>query len=397
MKIAMFNMQGRAVGDYRTWTPARALRRAGHDVWFHDTDDGTLWGCRSGEELEQLFAEKAAWADVFHMGFSTNLDIIKLAVTARNYAAKVHGKPLPVIVDCDDDIINVPPYNMGFTGYAASKEAKRMALWNFRCADAMTVSTPPLVPLYTPYSNNITVLPNCIHPPEWEGLPRNPRRKESDDVRIVFAGGIGRKGDLDMIQDAIESVMRQRPQARLIFMGMMPDWVYEQWARNPDDPEANRAFYVSDTDVATYRDTMSWLCPDIFLAPVLPNAFNSAKSNLKAMEAPLLGAVPVCSDWATYADVPADVAYKCSTTYEWRETLLALVDDAALRAKRVATGVEWVKDKCSIDSKVNLWYNCFEAAMSRPVIGNDGENMALPPEQRVLLATPDEVSRLCLS
>ena len=392
----MLNTQGRAVADYRTWTPARALERAGHDVWWHENDE-TTWGCRTLGELQQFFAEKAAWADVLHMGFSTSLEVIRLAVTARNYAAKVYGKSLPLIVDCDDDLLNVPSYNTAFKNYVATKEAKRAALWNFRCADALTVSTPPLVPLYAPYNKNITALPNCIHPPEWADLPRNPRRADSADVRIAFAGGIGRKGDLDMIQGAIENVMRQRPQVRLLFMGMMPDWVYEQWACNAIDPYANRAFFIGDTDVRTYRDTMAWLAPDIFIAPVLPNLFNAAKSNLKAMEAPLLGAVPVCSDWETYSNVPTDAAFKCSTEYEWRETLLALIDDPALRAKKVAAGLQWVNDCCTIDSKVHLWYNCFEAALSRPVIGDNGENMTLPVEQQILLATPEEVRKLCLS
>lgn len=377
MKIVHLNTQGHGVGDYRHWMPARALARRGHEVWWHDGDG--VWGCRSDAELEQFLAEKAAWADVLHMGFCTNLQMIRLAVTARNYAAKVFGKALPLLVDCDDDVMHVPTYNTAFRAYHATAEAKRLALWHFKNSDAMSVTMPALQPLYSDFTKDVALLPNCIEPEQWDGLPVDPRRKDSDDIRIVFAGGIGRKGDLDEIRDALEIVMRARPQVRLIFMGMMPDWA-AQWMPSASDPAKNRAFYIGDADTPVYRRTMRWIGADIAVAPVVQSRFNSSKSEIKIMEAAMFGAASVCTDWDTYAAVPKDACLKADTTYEWKESLLALIDDPELRRRKAAAARQWTLDERHIDTKISLWEDFYDRALSRPVIGDNAENMVAGTE-----------------
>lgn len=372
MKILLLNCQGSGVGEYRHWSPARALRRRGHEVWCSEGEEHSI----SGEGAEEWIKAHVAWADVIHTGYSTNLGYIGLLAAARNYALQALGRSVPLIVDCDDDIINVPDYNLGFKVYAADKTARRTALWHFRNGDALTVTTPYLAHLYEPFNHHVSILPNCIDPSVWADLPLDPRRSASEDVRIMFAGGLGRKADLDSIQQAVEIVMRARPNVRLFFIAMMPDWA-PQWYQSASDPLANRCFYAMAAPIPTYRRMTARLGIDIVLAPVVENDFNRGKSSLKVLEAPFMGrgAAVVCSDFETYADVPAECVLKAQTTYEWKESLLALVDDAGLRRRKVARCREWVLAERNIDTLAERWENAYEEALSRPVIGPDGQNM----------------------
>jgi hypothetical protein len=319
--------------------------------------------------------QAAADADIIHTGFTTHIPFVQLLAATRNYAKLALGKDLPIIVDCDDDLLHVPSYNTSFNAYTGSAESRRVALFSLRLGDGVSVSTSPLVPLYDDFNYHISHLPNCVDPADWESGIVDPRRASSSDVRIVFAGGIGRKADLDSIRPALESVMRQRPAVRLFFMAMMPDWVAEQWALDPVNPAANRAFFISPTDITTYRRVMTWIGPDICIAPVVSNEFNAAKSSIKVLESPFYGAASVCSDFETYAEVPAEATMKAETTYEWTESLLALVDDPELRKKKVATCKQWALDCKHIDQHVSKWVDCYEAARARQVIDSDGNGM----------------------
>lgn len=371
MKILMLNCQGAGVGDYRHWIPAEALQRRGHDVWYTEGEGSSM----DGRDPAVLLEEKAKWADVIHTGVSTNINYIGLLATAREYARRILGKNLPVLMDSDDDLLHVPAYNTGFVPYAAKRDSQRAALWCIRNGDALTVTTPPLVAAYEPFNHHISVLPNCVDPTDWDDLPTAPERASSQDIRIMFAGGIGRKADLDLVQDALEIVMRTRSQVRLFFMACMPDWAM-LWQPSAGDPHANRAFFADSAyDHKLYRRIVRWLGIDIVLAPVIENDFNRAKSSIKVLESPFIGAAAVCSDFETYAEVPADCVLKASTTYEWKESLLALVDDPELRARKVARCREWVLEERSIDRQIHRWEEAYEAALARPVIDAEGNGM----------------------
>jgi glycosyltransferase involved in cell wall biosynthesis len=370
MKIAHLNCQGSGVGEYRHWNPSRALARRGHEVRFTGDIEQSVPPAEAQAKLLHL----ASWADVIHTGFSADLDYIALLAAARNYAKVQLGKNLPILTDCDDDLLNVPPYNLAFKAYHADREVARKALWQFRNSDAVTVTTPWLKELYQPYNHNIVVLPNCVDPELWKDLPPDPRRASSEDVRIMFAGGLGRRDDLNLIEDAIAIVMRARPQVRLFFIAMMPDWA-AQWSASPSDPLTNRVFYMDAARPRTYRRMACHLGIDIVLAPVVENEFNRGKSSIKVLESPFIGGAAVCSDFETYAEVPTDCVLKASTTYEWKESLLALVDDPGLRARKVARCKEWVLEERAIDRQIHLWERAYEEALTRPVIGSDAENM----------------------
>lgn len=392
MKILHLNLQGGGVGSYRHWTPAASLERKGHKVWYQPGSGFSLDAI--GPDKEQFFMDQLDDTDIIHVGFTTHLPMVKLLATARNYALKMLGRSIPIITDIDDNIFDVPVYNPSFNAYTGAAEARRVALMGLRLSDAVTVTTQPLVEAYDDFNHHIYRLPNCINPQDWQ-WPVDPRRKDSKDVRIIFAGGKGRINDLNEIRPALESVMRQRPNVRLFFMGIgMPDWVQEQWCRSEEDASKNRAFWLDACDINVYRQIMQYLGFDICLAPVVKNDFNAGKSNIKVLESGMYGAASVCTDWHTYQDVPRDCTLKADTTYEWIESLLALIDDPVLRLKKANLSKQWALDMLSIDGNIHLWEEVYQDCLSRPVIDDTGQGIK---DNLVRLATPQEASSLCQS
>lgn len=364
----MFNTQSAGVGEYRQWMPGKALTKAGVNTWMNEGSDLAV----ALEDLDSFLLEKSTWADVFHVGLVASSNVMLKFASARVYAQKVLNRNIPIIIDCDDDFLHVPTYNVAFKHYGASKEALRLAGLALNVADCVTVTKPILASLYDSYNYNFSVLPNCIDPESWN----NPTgSNKTTDVRIVFAGGIGRKNDLDEIRPALESVMRQRPNVRLFFMAIMPDWVQEQWCTDATDPTKNRAFFINSTNHKTYKQIMQWMDFDICLAPVVKNDFNRSKSNIKVLESGLYGAAAVCTDWDTYNDVPGEVVLKAETTYEWTESLLALIDDKTLRQRKASLCKQWALDSFNIHSNVDKWIKCYNESLSRPVIDDEGNGI----------------------
>lgn len=373
MKISHLHAQSWGVGDYRHWIPARALRRAGHTVWDEPYTDNAFARDGGDGTLDRFLIERATASDLIHVGWCANTTLLEKLSAIREYARQVLQKPLPILTDIDDDVLNVPDYNTGFKAYAAG-DAKRVVLLHARISDGLSVTVPRLADLYSPYNDHIDILPNCFDPTDWANLPTDPTRATDRAVRVIFAGGIGRKADLDTIREPLTQLMATRPQVQLLFMGMMPDWAAE-WAPSPTDPTLNRAFFIGATDVRRYRRLMCWLRPDITLAPVVQNDFNRGKSDIKVLESGLYGAASICTRWETYKQVPEEATIKCDTPADWFAGLTALVDDTSLRRILTQQCRKWAYDTRTIDGNIGKWERFYEDVLSRPTIGADGKGI----------------------
>jgi hypothetical protein len=84
---------------------------------------------------------------------------------------------------------------------------------------------------------------------------------------------------------------------------------------------------------------------DISLLPLLPNSFNSMKSDLKFLECAGHGAVVLASPTVyacTVKDNETGLIYHSVEEFETK--LQALIEDAALRLRLAETAYQWVRD-----------------------------------------------------
>lgn len=358
MKILVIDPQSGGVGAYRHRVPANALEKLGIEVAYLDFVNN------DEEAIAQFLLDNAKTCDLIHVGYLTNLEVVKLVVAAREYAG------IPVITDVDDDILHVPEYNLAFLKYSGSAHCRRVARMHLRISDVVSTSTAVLAEQLADECRSTTVLPNCLDRSLWQGIPQDPLRRKDEHVRFMFAGNEGRYGDLSTVRSAFEWAMDKFPQLRLFFMGCMPDWA-GKWMPSNTDPSKNRVFRVQLSMMETYPAILTWLRPDVFFSPVEQNTFNRSKSHIKAYDAAMCGAAFLCTDWDTHAAVPADAAVKVAGEYEWREAIEQLILDAELRRKLNSRLRDWCDDWV-IDKHVDKWVTLYERVIKAgPVTSAD--------------------------
>jgi SAM-dependent methyltransferase/GT2 family glycosyltransferase/glycosyltransferase involved in cell wall biosynthesis len=169
---------------------------------------------------------------------------------------------------------------------------------------------------------------------------RQRRSAVSDGLlRIGYAAGSRtHQKDLAVAADAIAFVMRERPQTRLVLFRK-----HDQTCIDVDEFPSLAALQdrVEWRDMVDLGDLPSELARfDISIAPLqLPNPFCEAKSELKYFESALVEVPLIASPTAVFqaAVTHGETGMLAATDEEWRTALIALIDDAELRARLGAT------------------------------------------------------------
>jgi hypothetical protein len=376
VKILHLYTAAGGVAQWRLEIPATALREAGHEViGFHGDNHAFEDIARvNNDEALPTLCKLMETVDVVHVGYSDILQHTELLVQMREYSIR-NGRGVPFLTDIDDDLINVPTYNLGYKSYHPGAPGRKVALLQMHVSDGLVVSTVPLGKVLAPHARAVYHLPNLDDARLWVDLPYDPARAEDKSIRLLFAGGQGRFGDLAVLQEPLEWAMahydgrvhsgERRPKLRTFFVACTPDWA-SKWMGNDDDPTQNSSFHIWHSDPKTYRATLAYIAPDIMVNPVVTNPFNASKSCLKAYEASHVGAAFLCTDWPTHDPLPQEVCLKVSNTpTQWKESLGQLIEDKALRTRLSKRLSEFVLENCQIGPHIHLWESAYADAIKR--------------------------------
>lgn len=191
---------------------------------------------------------------------------------------------LPVVMELDDNILSTPDYNPASECYAPGSKLRELAIRQMREADALIVSTPYLKQIYSEFNDHIYVMPNSIDFDLWGKANRERTRGR---IVIGWAGGASHNDDLAIIEPVVDRIVAKYPQVLFKFIhGISPSLRGKKgvkhiakWAASADYPRhiAKQGF-------------------DIGIAPLVDNAFNRGKSNLRWLETGALGVPCVASN-----------------------------------------------------------------------------------------------------
>ena len=330
-RVLFFNGQGTRQGNwnqsprYRVYNVREALAQAGLSTSMVTTSDLPL-------DL-RLLAEHDVLV-FFRAGWTPELELLTQAA---------HHYHVPVIYDADDYVFEprlaTPEFISGIAGWAEADRRRYQAdVEDFRKAlllgDYFTGSTDYLVERALELGKPGAVVRNG--PGEelirlsQEARQARARPAKPDEVRLLYMSGTAtHQRDFDEAAGALAQVMRARPQVRLHVVGLLDLAPYAELA-----PLCDR---IEHTDFLDWRLLPEQVArADINLAPLeLGNPFCEAKSELKYTEAALLKVPTVASATHTYARAirNGQTGFVCAGPEEWREKLLALVDDVDLRTR----------------------------------------------------------------
>lgn len=230
----------------------------------------------------------------------------------RHYVAKRNKYGYKIFADYDDLLFSldgtqaIPEYNpKPIDTVEAGKYLAKM----LPKLDGVTVSTA-----FLKYAiagvfgyDRVTILPNAV-PRYCFGYARK-RTAMRDVPRVLYAGSMGHFKD-GSVGD---------------FAGPWVPWLTEAVKNREIELHvfdnvkflgdvAEKVKVHGGVSSAEFPATIAAIEPDIYLAPLRPNNFNRAKSNLKLLEATAIGAVLLCSD---FEGGPYDEAHPLSKVETW--------------------------------------------------------------------------------
>lgn len=330
MKIVGIHLEPSGVGWHRCWNWTTALERMGHEVRHHP---------HSGVQFD--------WGNIDNYLRGADVVITSKMSDAKTFAALHLGRKLyryKLVVDTDDDADTVQPNNMAFKDYHSGTNASRLIHMQYREADLVTVTTENLKRAVSRHSGNIVVMPNVVDPRIHEGArSREKESRHANDIRIYWGGGAGHYDDLHSVKDALLRVFNEDKRVKLVFSNFVPDWAADL---NPF-----RVFMIPFARFSGYPRVLKWICADIAIAPLVDNAFNAAKSNVKYLDYAMAGIPGVYSDLAPYESVTHGVTgLKCKTTDEWYNAIMLYINEPQLRqsvgeASRSDVLARWTIDR----------------------------------------------------
>jgi glycosyltransferase involved in cell wall biosynthesis len=238
----------------------------------------------------------------------------------------------PVVLETDDFVHYVPPYNPGAKYYPPGSEASDIwASRQFGIVDAVVTTTPGLKKLYRQLHPKIYVCPNMLDPDYW--VDKYPKPKpHPGEVRIGWTGANAHWGDLRILKDVIPKILDKYPQVKFHFIGQLPDWWY-------DLRRKGRVVQHKFKTLHYYGEFIYSLGYDIGVAPLLDNLFNRGKSQIRWMEYAVSKAAVVASPiWAYNKDPFGKAKHNKNLLFakerdEWFNQLSKLIEDEKLRKK----------------------------------------------------------------
>jgi len=226
----------------------------------------------------------------------------------------------PVLLEIDDNFLSTPTYNPASASYDPDSIFRKLCITQMREADGVIVSTPYLKELYSEFNDNIYVVPNCIDFDVWG---RTKRKASKGRVVIGWAGGASHNDDLAIVEPAVDYILKKYPKVEFKFVhGISPAL------------RKRKVKHISKfARIDKYPQFIASQGFDIGIAPLVDNAFNRGKSNLRWLEYSALGVPTVASSVGHFEETIIDGqdAMLCESPQGFIQNLELLINNREVR------------------------------------------------------------------
>ena len=259
-----------------------------------------------------------------------------------------------IIYDLDDDIFCIPDHNPASTVIGRDQQFAARAC--MKIADVVTTTTDLLrdrILAELEGEGDVRVIPNALDPDEhW--LPTEETGSPDNNLRIFWQGSKTHAKDWEVCIDAIDTMMAEFDNLRLVILGFLPP-VLQERVRHPD--YVGRIEFMGFSDPESYFQLIKHVRADAGIAPLTAERFNEAKSAIKVVENALIGMPTVASGVEPYLSVIEDgvTGYLADTKEAWEAALRLLLTKGVQRRKMVAAAREMVSEEFNINEVAKEW------------------------------------------
>ena len=348
---------------------------AAHVRFFSKGDDISWFATdEAAKKIEGMFK----WADIIFVPRLIEGRLITVMSEFRKLGKKI-------VTDWDDNIFDVNPLQPSYRQFGLEEirwkmddgkvidgwiDGKNIDLEKNRLqlkamtegisfSDAFMVTTDVLKKVYSSYQNNIFVCPNSIDLNLWKRMPLRPH----DGVRMGWYGGDSHYEDWRaIIAPLLSNFMAINPNVTLVIMG-------SKWDSLLSGIDPKRIEFSPWTHIEAYPYKAALMDLDFAVIPLLDNAFNNGKSNIKWLEHAALE-VPCITSYVKPYDVLMDLVKDNGIFVEnnspsaWLEGMNLLARNADLRKRMGVAAHQTVERFYDADETWKLWLKAFEGVVS---------------------------------
>lgn len=258
-----------------------------------------------------------------------------------------------IVYDIDDDIFNIDRENPA--SKLIGRDEQLAAVACMRIADEITVSTKTLAGVVRDVTEGreAVVVPNAID--MSDGWVPTPFAGSPDGIkRIFWQGGDTHGKDWMECADAVDAVMGERQDVRVVILGFLPPVVVSMLSR---DSWKDRVEFLEFRSPETYFEMMKHVRAEVGLAPLKDSKFNRSKSCLKFLEYSAMGMPTVASDVGPYSEVVENGVdgFLVRDAQGWFEAITACLDGKRERLAMLEKARRKVLDGFDIRKVASEW------------------------------------------
>jgi glycosyltransferase involved in cell wall biosynthesis len=267
----------------------------------------------------------------------------------------------PIVYEVDDDFFTIHPSAPTKAQYTPEILSNIKTI--LRSVDHMTVSTEPLVKVFSKFCSSVTVIPNAVDVEFMKTIAKKKEDYEREEIVIGWTGGQTHLIDLSIIASTLKDVVLSHKNIKLLIGG---------WDNCPlfaDMPEEKIIRIPWAHKMAQHYQNLRNI--DIGVAPLADIPFNHSKSNIKYLELSAIGVPTIATNITPYSNTIKDrtngilVKPTGSVVSHWRDALEHLIADAKTRKAMGLAAKDMVYAKFDQKLIAKQWVEFFERITSK--------------------------------
>jgi glycosyltransferase involved in cell wall biosynthesis len=277
-----------------------------------------------------------------------------------------------VLYEVDDDLHRVHPSSPAYLSYYPSSLELKMVSEFLERLHGATVSTEDLRASYYRHQVNTHVVPNCIDFSHRNWNNERPEGLSPESLVFGWAGGTTHQTDLMLLDEVVPTILEKYPHT-LFGIYTAQEHAMEFCERN--DIPLDRVWFENPRHFMDYPEGLSAF--DIGLAPIVPTAFNCAKSNLKFLEYWAYKMPVIGSKVGPYARILQETngegGFLADGPEEWISALSYLIENETARKAMGESGYEVCFNHYNLDTSLHLAPEAWMQIRAHVAQGNFGK------------------------
>lgn len=209
--------------------------------------------------------------------------------------AKMIKQQMPLWLDYDDDLFNIPECNPTYELYSRNEVLESLEQLKL-LADVITVSTQGVQKSF-----GGVIIPNAYN--DYR-LPVTFCGKENKKPIVLWRGTESHVGDLLAFKNQLNDLIHSTD-AKFVFLGFNP-WILDTLDRD--------VVYIPSRDIYSYHQILEVINPDVLIVPLIDDKLNRAKSNIAWLETARFGTRSVVRAWPEW-HVPNTYIYSSNQEF----------------------------------------------------------------------------------